>query len=1072
MTRPDDIEAIYPLSPLQHAMLLRSRLTPGSGVYVLQLSFDILGAFDARAFRRAWQQVTARHAVHRTCFLRLDQEQPLQIVRRTVELPWREEDWSALPDAEQEARFAALLEADRAEGFVPERAPLLRCLLVRLAGDRHRFLWTRHHAVSDGWSMPTVLSEVVRCYQADQEGEAPGLGPVTQYRDYIAWLREREEAATEEYWRRSLAGVSGPTQLGTDRPRVHGTAGQGPGGQQRVLLSEETTAALLAAARRERITLNTYVQGAWALLLSRYSGERDVLLATVTSGRPPSLPGMESAVGCFLNTLPVRVAVDDRAPVADWLRGLQTAQVEREEHGHASLAQIRRWAGLPGDLALADTLVVFENFPLTPALAAQGGPIRVESIRMAERTSFPLTLTVAPGDRLSLQLGYDEDRFDADAIGRMLGHYRTLLTELAAPPARVGDLTVVGPAERAALAAQAAGPRLALPTAGAGGVHRLFEAQAAATPGATALIAGEVRRSYAELDARADRIAGRLHAAGVAAGDHVGVCLERTADLPAALLAAWKVGAAYVPLDPAYPAARVRHILADASPTVVLAQESTRALSSGTTCPVLLLDGPDEAPDAAFVPVDAADEAVAVTIYTSGSTGTPKGVLITHRNIRALLAWAAGVYSAEELSGTLASTSVCFDLSVFELFVPLTTGAAVVLADNALLLPSLPARDEVTLVNTVPSALDTLLRLGALPHRVAVVNLAGEPLPRDLVDRLYRRPGIRKVYNLYGPSEDTVYSTFALVPEDGGKPLIGRPVANAQAYVLDSRLRPVPVGVAGELFLGGEGVSRGYHDRPALTADRYLPDPFAGRPGARLYRTGDVVRRLPDGGLDYLGRTDHQVKLRGFRIEPGEIEAALRALPGVREAVAVVRTDPPGGKRLVAYVVTERGFTLDRPETVRALRSTLPEHLVPSAFVELAEVPLTPNGKVDREALPAPEPVLSRRTYRAPGSETERTVAAVWTSVLGVPSPGIDDGFFELGGDSLSLARVFGELRSRYPGSVLMTDLFRYPTIAELARHIEGVEERPAFTGVRSRLERRLAAQGPGTDAPAGSTVG
>ncbi|WP_405915441.1 amino acid adenylation domain-containing protein [Streptomyces sp. NBC_00728] len=1075
MSRPDDVEAIYPLSPLQHAMLLRSRLAPGSGVYVLQLSFDILGEFDAGAFRRAWEQVTARHAVHRTCFLRLDQEQPLQIVRRTVELPWREEDWSDLPDAEQETRFAALLEADRAEDFVPERAPLLRCLLVRLAGDRHRFLWTRHHAVSDGWSMPTVLSEVVRCYQADRAEEEPGFGPVTQYRDYIAWLRAREATATEEYWRRSLAGVSGPTQLGIDRPRAHGTSEQGPGGQQRVLLSEETTAALLAAARRERITLNTYVQGAWALLLSRYSGERDVLLAAITSGRPPSLPGMESAVGCFLNTLPVRVAVDDRAAVADWLRGLQTAQVEREEHGHASLAQIRRWAGLPGDLALADTLVVFENFPLAPALAAKDGPIRVEAIRMAERTSFPLTLTVAPGDRMSLQLGYDEDRFDADAVGRMLGHYTTLLTALAAPPARVGDLTVVGPAERAALAAQAAGPRLALPTAGSGGVHRLFEARVAATPGATALIAGEARRSYAELDARADRIAGRLYAAGVAAGDHVGVCLERTADLPAALLAAWKVGAAYVPLDPAYPAARVRHILADAAPAVVLAQESTRALSAGTAIPVLLLDGPDEGPDAdpaaPFVPVDVADDAVAVTIYTSGSTGTPKGVLITHRNIRALLAWAAGVYSAEELSGTLASTSICFDLSVFELFVPLTTGATVVLADNALLLPSLPARDEVTLVNTVPSALDTLLRLGALPARVAVVNLAGEPLPRDLVDRLYRQPGIRKVYNLYGPSEDTVYSTFALVPDDGSKPLIGRPVANAQAYVLDSRLRPVPVGVAGELFLGGEGVSRGYHDRPALTAGRYLPDPFGGRPGARLYRTGDVVRRLPDGGLDYLGRTDHQVKLRGFRIELGEIEAALRALPGVRDAVAVVRGDAPGGKRLVAYVVTEPGPGFDPSETVRALRSTLPGHLLPSAFVELAGIPLTPNGKVDREALPAPEPVLSRRAYRAPVSETERTVAAVWTSVLGVPSPGIDDGFFELGGDSLLLARVFGDLKSRYPGGVLMTDLFRYPTIAELARHIEGVEERPAFTGVRSRLERRLAARGAGADAPTDSTA-
>ncbi|AUG80428.1 hypothetical protein CFP65_5737 [Kitasatospora sp. MMS16-BH015] len=1059
MSRPDDIEAIYPLSPMQHAMLLRSQLAPGSGVYLLQLSFELGGAFDADAFRRAWEQVTARHAAHRTCFLRLDQEQPLQVVRRTVSLPWREEDWSELPAEEQEARFAALLEQDRAEDFVPARAPLMRCVLVRTAPDRHRFLWTRHHAISDGWSMPTVLSEVVRCYRAIGEGRPPQLGPVTQYRDYIAWLRAQDQAGTEEYWRRSLAGVAGPTLLGVGRPQAGGTPGRGAVGKRRVLLSRADTDALLAAVRRERITLSTYVQAAWALLLHAYSGEREVMLGMVSSGRPPALAGMESAVGCFLNTLPVRVRVDEGAPVTDWLRALQSAQVAREEHGHVPLAQIRRWAGLPGDQPLMESLVVFENFPGGEALAAQGGPLRVENVRMAEQTSFPLTLTVAPGDQLSLQLGYDQDRFEDHVVERVLGHYEALLRSLAAPPARVGDLNAVGPAELAALLAESTGPQIEPPSAGAGGVHRLFEAQAAATPGATALVVDEERRSYAELDARANRIAARLHRAGVLPGAFVGVCLERTADLPAALLAVWKAGAAYLPLDPTYPAARIRHVLEDAAPAVVLAQDSTGGVLAGAACPVLSLDAPEEEPAAdGFAPVDAEADAVALTIYTSGSTGTPKGVLITHRNVRALLAWASGTYSAEELSGTLASTSVCFDLSVFELFLPLTTGATVILARNALLLPSLPAREEVTLINTVPSALDTLLRLGALPPRVAVVNLAGEPLPGELVDRAYRQPGLRKVYNLYGPSEDTVYSTFALVPAGGGKPLIGRPVANAQAYVLDPRLRPVPTGVAGELYLGGDGVSRGYHDRPALTASRYLPDPFGGRPGARLYRTGDLVRRLADGRLEYLGRTDHQVKLRGFRIELGEIEATLRALGEVREAVAAVHTDPHGGKRLVAYVVAEPGQPLDQPGLTRALRAVLPEHMVPSAFVGIDAIPLTPNGKVDRGALRPPETLGARRPYREPASETERAVAAVWTAVLGVSRPGADDAFFDLGGDSLLLARVFGELKARFPDGLLMTDLFRFPTIAELARHLDG-GGRPGFTDVQSRLERRRAAR-------------
>lgn len=1063
MSRTDDIEAIYPLSPMQHAMLLRSQLAPGSGVYILQLSFEIGGAFDAVAFRRAWEQVTERHAAHRTCFLRLDREQPLQVVRRTVSVPWREEDWTSLPSDEQEARFAALLEQDRAEDFVPARAPLMRCVLVRTASDRHRFLWTRHHAISDGWSMPTVLSEVVQCYRAIGEGSTPQLGPATQYRDYIAWLRTQDPAGTEEYWRRSLAGVTGPTLLGVGRPRTEGGPGQGLHGKRRVRLSQESSSALLAAARRERITLSTYIQAAWALLLRCYSGERDVLLGMVASGRPPTLAGVESAVGCFLNTLPVRVRVDDDALVTDWLRALQSAQVAREEHGHVSLAQIRRWAGLPGDQPLMESLVVFENFPGGPALAAQGGALHVENVRMAEQTSFPLTLTVAPGEHLSLQLSYDQGQFEEEAVERMLGHYEALLVSLASPPARVGDLTAVGAAEQATLLAQSAGPQIELPIAGAGGVHRLFEAQAAATPHATAVVVDEERLSYAELDARANRIAARLRRAGVVAGAFVGVCLERAAYLPAALLAVWKTGAAYLPLDPAYPAARIRHILDDAAPTVVLAQDSTSGVLAGSARPVLSLDAtgddpPSAADDTPFVPADADADAVALTIYTSGSTGTPKGVLITHRNVRALLAWASGTYSAEELSGTLASTSICFDLSVFELFLPLTTGGTVILARNALLLPSLPARGEVTLINTVPSALDTLLRLGALPPRVAVVNLAGEPLPEELVDRAYRQPGLRKVYNLYGPSEDTVYSTFALVPAGGGKPLIGRPVANSQAYVLDARLRPVPTGVAGELYLGGEGVSRGYHERPSLTASRYLPDPLSGRPGARLYRTGDLVRRLADGQLEYLGRTDHQVKLRGFRIELGEIEATLRALPGVRDAVAAVHTDPQGGRRLVAYVVDEPGRAFDQSGLVRVLRAVLPEHMVPSAFVGLAAIPLTPNGKVDRGALRAPESLGVRRTYREPTSETERVIAAVWTAVLGIPRPGVDDGFFDLGGDSLLLARVFGELKVRFPGGLLMTDLFRFPTIAELARHIEG-GGRPGFADVQSRLERRKAAQ-------------
>jgi amino acid adenylation domain-containing protein len=1061
MNTTRDIEAIYPASPLQQAMLLNSQLAPGSGVYVLQLSFDIRGHLDTGALRAAWDDVTARHAVHRTLFAHVDRDRPLQVVRCCVDLPWREEDWSVLPAPEQQDRFEALLADDRSTDFDPARAPLMRCALIRLSDRCHRFLWTRHHAVSDGWSMPVVMGEVLNGYRRRVEGGTVPPSPATQYREYIAWLRHQDEAKAEEYWRGALAGVRGPCPLGVGRPPAAGYPAARTVAKRRVALPARTTAALQAAARRERLTLSTYAQGAWAILLRRYGGEPHVLFGMIASGRPPSLPGVEAMVGPFLNTLPAPVHVDDGAPVADWLRALQSAQVEREEFGYAPLSRIRRWAQLPGDVPLFESLVAFENFPLDAELGSFTGVFEVENVRMAEQTSFPLTLTVAPGDPMTVQIAYDEDRFDADTVARMLDHYEVILTGLADAPGRIRDLPVLTEDERRRVLfdwnqapAKQAQPR---------GVHQLFEAQAAKTPDATALIAGEDRLTYRELDAHAEHLAARLRRAGVTPGAFVGVCLDREADLPAALLATLKAGAAYVPLDPAYPLSRIEQILGDAEPVVVLAQETTREVLARSSARLLLVDA-DNDPQEAGVPSTPADTpphdgSVALVIYTSGSTGRPKGVRITHGNVVALLAWAQRVFSREELSGTLASTSICFDLSVFELFLPLSVGATVILAANALLLTSLPARESVTLVNTVPSAIDTLLRLGELPSRVRVVNLAGEPLPRDLADRLYARDGIRKVYDLYGPSEDTVYSTFALVPERGGKPLIGRAIAGSQAYVLDDHMNPVPVGIAGELYLGGKGVAQGYHARPSLTAERFLPDPYGSRPGGRLFRTGDLARWLSHGELEYLGRNDRQVKLRGFRIELGEIEAALRRLPGTREAVAVVREDQPGARRLVAYVVAEAAGTFDGGEAARALRATLPDYMVPAAFVALPAIPLTPNGKVDWAALPSLEPARARRTHRAPRTGAEKTIAAIWSEILGVERPGTDEGFFDLGGDSLLLARVFGRVKAAFPGKVVMTDLYQHPTISALARHLTQAENTPAFGSVQSRLDRRRAAR-------------
>ncbi|GGO96054.1 non-ribosomal peptide synthetase [Wenjunlia tyrosinilytica] len=1061
MNEKTDIEAIYPLSQLQHAMLLKSQLAPNSGVYIVQLSFDICGPLDLKAFRAAWNELTARHAVHRTLFARLDQSQPLQVVRRSVELPWTEEDWSALSAPEQDARFDAWFADDRTRDFDPAQAPLMRCFLARLADHRHRFCWTRHHAISDGWSMANVAAEVLQDYRDRTVGTPFTFGPVPQYREYIAWSRAQNVDRAEEFWRRSLAGVQGPTLLGVDRSPQTGYLAPGRIDRRRVLLSPESTRAVSAAARRERLTPGTFVQGAWAILLRRYGDERDVMLGVAASGRPPVIGGVEKMIGCFVNTLPVRIEVDDDAMAIDWLRQLQAAQVEREEYGYVSLAQIRRWTGVRGDVPLFESLLAFENFPIGEVLEAVGGPIRVEAIRMSEQTSFPLTLTVAPGDQLSIQLAFDESRFDEAAIEGMLDHYAVILQALTGAPGRIRDLPIAGPEELGRLLGDFNAARVEIPDLPA---HRLFEAQAASTPGSVALVAGRTELTYAELNARADRLARRLRGAGVTPGALVGVCLERDAELPVALLAAWKAGAAYLPLDPAYPPSRLDQILGDAAPAAVLAQQSTHGALAGSSSNTLLIDRSDseadDAEDAGPASAEVHEESVAIVIYTSGSTGRPKGVRFTHRNVTGFLTWSREFFSREDLGGTLASTSICFDPSVCEIFLPLTVGGTVILADNVLDLPTLPARDRVTLVSTVPSAVDTLLGLGDLPASVRVVNLAGEPLPRDLVDQLYAQPGVRDVYNLYGSTEHTVYSTVSLVPRDGAKPLIGRPTPNAQIYVLDANGVPVPCGIVGELYAGGEGVTQGYHERPSLTAERYLPDPFGGRPGARLYRTGDLARWLPDGRLEYLGRNDRQVKLRGFRIELGEVESELRKLTGIRDAVAVVREDEPGTKRLVAYVISADGHVVERADVTRALRERLPEHMVPAALVELSALPLMPNGKADLQALPAPDVVQGQRTHREPSTEVERTIAAVWAEILGIPNPGVDERFFDVGGDSMLLVRVFGRLRQRYPDRLVLTDLFKNPTISSLAESIAGTESQPAFTGVQDRLARRRAAQG------------
>ncbi|MFB4394864.1 MULTISPECIES: amino acid adenylation domain-containing protein, partial [unclassified Pseudomonas] len=1026
-----NVQDLYPLSPMQQGMLFHSLYQPGDGAYINQLSVSVEG-LEPERLRAAWQATVDAHDVLRSAFL--EGGRPLQVVYRTRELPFTVEDWRGRADqAEAVVSRAAEL---RSAGFALDRAPLLNLCLLRLDEQRYQMIYTVHHLLVDGWSNAHLLAEVLQRY-----GSGEVSPPAGRYRDYIAWLAEQDANATEQFWKAQLHHLDAPTRLAAALPApAAGQTGHGEHGRQ---LDSQQSQRLKAFASQHKVTLNTLLQAAWALLLQRYTGQPGVVFGATVSGRSAPLPGIEAQVGLFINTLPVIVSPRAEQSPGQFLAQLQAHNVVVREHEHTPLFDIQRWAGQGGD-GLFDTLLVFENYPVAEALQ-QGSPegLRFGAVHTREQTSVPLTLLVGVEDNLSLLFQFDRQHFTGQQVERIGTHLLQLLQGLLASPAALGELALLGNQERQRMLGD--WNASAVPSVPARCIHELIAAQVLADPEHLALIDGTRQLSYRALDLRANRLAHQLVNLGIGPEVRVGIALQRSSELLVALLAVLKAGGAYVPLDPDYPAERLAYMLDDSRAQVLITQDSVlEGLTPAAGTHVVLVQSgdawlagySDSAPDVAVTP-----DNLAYVIYTSGSTGQPKGVAITHRNVQALVDWSQQAFSRDDLQGVLASTSVCFDLSVWELFVTLASGGYVVLARNALALPELPARDRVRLVNSVPSALAALLRAGQVPASVRIVNLAGEPLKQGLVDALYGLPGVEQVNDLYGPSEDTTYSTWTR-REAGGKASIGRPLPGTGSYLLGADLQPAPLGVGAELYLSGAGLTRGYLGRPALTAERFVPNPF-GTAGERLYRTSDLTRYREDGVIEYLGRIDHQVKIRGFRVELGEIEARLLALPQVREA-AVLALELQGGPQLVAYVATQ-----DHPQaaaeqaTLRtALRARLaeqlPGYMVPSFVVLLTGLPLTPNGKLDRKALPLPDAQPQGAPVRTPQSTFERQVAAVWQQVLDVEQVGLDDQFFELGGHSLLATQVVARLQDVLAMPVSLRDLFEHPRLAAFIEHLQG----------------------------------
>jgi amino acid adenylation domain-containing protein/non-ribosomal peptide synthase protein (TIGR01720 family) len=1051
METPDEsfrAEDVYPLSPAQSGMLFHSLMAPDSGIYVTQVACTLPADLDAQRFRQAWERLVERHGVLRTAFLWEGLDEPRQVVHQSCALPWQDLDWRGLPAAEQKRRLEELRHRDRHTPLPLSQAPLMRFSLIRLDHELE-LLWTSHHLLLDGWSLPILVQELEAVYTALQEGREsiePILPPARPFSDYVGWLQRQDMSRAEPFWREELAGFAAPNSLGIVHPvRAERAAGCAEHG---IRLSREVTAELQALAARHRLTLQTVTLGAWAVLVSRYGNAEDVVFGSVVSGRPAALPGVETMVGMFINTLPVRVRVNGAEPLAAWLQRLQERQLARQEFEHTPLAQIQRWSEVPAGSPLFETLYVFENYPHAGDVGA--GDLRMSNLRSFESTNYPLTLTLTAAGQVALRLTSDRARVDGDAAPRLLQHLATLLASMAAGlERRVGELGLLTAAELRQLLGEWNDTRAEGITAVC--LHQAVAAQAARTPAAVAIEMGLERWTYRRLVGSARLLARHLRELGVGPDAIVGLSTERSPAMVVGMLAVLEAGGAWLPLDAGYPAERLAFLLDDSGARVLLVQEPLLARVPAEGRCVIPLDGRWDAGEDMGQPLrtGVSPGNLAYVIYTSGSTGQPKGVMVPHQGVSNRLRWAQETYRLDARDAFLQKASFGFDVAVWECFAPLWAGARLVLAEpgregDGPYLARLVREHRVTFIDFAPSMLAVFLDGDEVEGCTSLrqVFVGGEVLPPELRDRaLARLPA--PLNHLYGPTEVSIDTTRQVcAPGQGAwRVPVGRPIANSRMYVVDPELRPVPVGVAGELLVGGAGVTRGYLRRPGLTAERFVPDPFGGQPGDRLYRTGDLVCWLPDGALDFLGRLDHQVKVRGFRIELGEVEAALVALPGVREAVVVVRSDGSDRSdrsdrlRLVAYVVGDA----TAEELRRSLRERLPDYMVPAAFVRLAALPLTPNGKVDRKALSAPEaapePPGAAAGYVAPRTREEELLAAVWAQVLRLPRVGVNDNFFELGGDSILSVQIVA--RARQAGLLFtVRQIFDHQTVAGLARHV------------------------------------
>jgi glycopeptidolipid biosynthesis protein len=1026
-----DIADVLPLTPVQEGLLFHSTIARGTenDVYAVQLDITVTGVLDQHRLRDAVHAVVARHPNLAARFCELADE-AVQIIPADPVIAWRYLDLRG-DDLTPDDEIERLCTAERAAVCDLVERPTFRATLIRTSGNQHRFVLTFHHIVIDGWSLPVLLQEIFAGYFGHRLPAAPS------YRTFVSWLARQDREAARAAWREVLDGFTTPTLVA---PPAHA----GPRGVESYRLSAETTKALGELARSCHTTVNTVLQAAWAQLLMAMTGQRDVAFGTAVSGRPAELPGSDSIVGLLINTVPVRARTTATTTVADLLEQLQRHHNDTIEHEHLALNEIHHVAGHE---QLFDTLFLYESYPIDTSAFAGVHELAVTEFNNREYNHYPLSVMALPGHELGLRVEFDADAFDVAAIEALIERFQRVLGTMAADPLRrLSSMDLLEPGERDLIDTWGNRAVLSQPVIAPISIPERFSEQVARNPEAIALTFEGRSLTYGELDDDANRLANLLAVYGAGPGESVALLVPRSDEAIVAILAVLKTGAAYLPIDPSVPTSRLEFMLADAKPIAAVTTADLRPRLEDSGVLVVEVDDPDDPattiyPSTTLLPP--ASDDIAYTIYTSGTTGLPKGVAITHSNVTQVLDKLHADMPAGPGQVWSQWHSLVFDVSVWEIWGALLHGARLVIVPEYVAgapddLHKLLVAEQVSVLYQTPSAVGMLSPEG-LENTALVV--AGEACPTEVVDRW--APG-RVMLNAYGPTEATIYAAISapLRKSSGSVVPIGSPVPTGATFVLDEWLRPLPPGVVGELYLAGRGLGLGYVHRPGLSASRFVACPF-GEPGDRMYRTGDLVQWGADGQLQYLGRADEQVKIRGYRIELGEIQAALAELAGVEQAAVIAREDRPGDKRLVGYVTG----TADPAELRGALAQRLPAYMVPAAIVVVAALPLTVNGKLDRRALPAPEYRSNADTYRAPANPVEETIAGIYAHVLGLDRVGVEDSFFDLGGDSISAMRVIAAINTALDAQLAVRTLFEAPSVRSLSQQLDSADGSYAAPG-------------------------